>query len=189
MFDLIFALVAFVGVFFMARPPFIFGNSDQSSGNYVKYQGVLYATAGSSSIALFTVFSRKISSLRINSYFCMLFNVTVAVVISGVIALSLQRWRWLTMHEWLIAALLGAVYAGSYCTIFYALRVETATLVTVINTSEIVFAFVWQVVLLNQPPFWTSCVGAVLIFAACVRITLMKRETSPSHPRARFNTE
>ncbi|KAJ8051007.1 Solute carrier family 35 member G1 [Holothuria leucospilota] len=188
LFDLVFAFVAFLGVFFMARPLFIFGSNGESSGNYVTFHGVLYAIAGSTTIALFTVFSRKISSLGINSYFCMLFNVTMAIVISGIVILSIKKWRWLTLNEWLFAVLLGAVYAGSYATIFYALKVETATLVTVINTSEIVLAFLWQVLLLHQPPFWTSCVGAILILAACIGITLAKRQPPRSNPTEHSDT-
>ncbi|KAJ8050988.1 Solute carrier family 35 member G1 [Holothuria leucospilota] len=181
LFDILFAFVALGAVVFIARPPFIFGTNDHISGNDVTFQGIMFALAGSSSIAIFNVANRKLSTLGVNSYFCMFSNGTMVVFTSGVITLILQRWRWPTMHEWLFAALAGVTYVCSHFTLFYALKVETATLVTVIATTEIVYALVLQVAFLHQLPFWTSYIGTVLIIVACIGITL-KNKPPPSPP-------
>ncbi|KAJ8050987.1 Solute carrier family 35 member G1 [Holothuria leucospilota] len=184
LFDILFAFVALGGVVFIARPPFIFGTYDHISGNDVTLQGIIFALVGSSTFAIFNVTNRKLSTLGVNSYFCMFSNGTMVVFTSGVITLILQRWRWPTMHEWLFAALVGITYVCAYFTLFYALKVETATLVTVIVTTEIVYAFVLQVVFLHQLPFWTSYIGTVLIIVACIGITLKSKPPPPPPPES-----
>ncbi|KAJ8051000.1 hypothetical protein HOLleu_04404 [Holothuria leucospilota] len=56
-------------------------------------------------------------------------NSTTAVSISLVITLILQRWRWPTVHEMVYVMLAGVSYASGHKTMFYALKVETATVV------------------------------------------------------------
>lgn len=179
LFDVVFALLALAGVIFIARPPFLFRSNDQTSYVDVTIYGVLFALFGSSSLALHSVFNRKLSTLGVNSFFCMFCNSTMAVRTSGVITLILQRWRWPTVHEMVYVMLAGVSYALGHLTLFYALKVETATVVNVILTSDIILIFVLQAIFLHLLPYWTSYIGATLIFMACIGITL-KSKPPPS---------
>ncbi|KAJ8051001.1 Solute carrier family 35 member G1 [Holothuria leucospilota] len=61
LFDVLFALLALAGVIFIARPPFLFRSNDQTSYNNVTIYGVVFALFGSSTLALYSVFNRKLS--------------------------------------------------------------------------------------------------------------------------------
>lgn len=179
LFDLLFALLAFGGVIFIARPPFIFRSVVEISTYFVTFHGILFALAGSFAIAMYRVFSRKLFNLGVNGLFCIFFNVTATVILSGLFTFIFGRWRCPSMFEWLFSLLSGISYAFALVTIFYALKVETATFVTILGTLQILFAFVWQVLFLHLPPFWTSFIGAILTFVACIGIT-MKNKPPPS---------
>lgn len=183
--DTLFALLAFGGVIFIARPPFIFRNVLGLSSFDVTFHGIFFALAASFGIALYTVFSRKLFRLGVNSLFCLFFNVTATVILSGLFTLIFSRWRCPTMLEWLFSLLAGVTYALAIATMFYALKVETATLVSILSTLQIFFAFLWQVIFLHLPPFWTSYIGAFLIFVACIAITVMNKPppSAPDHLR------
>lgn len=181
--DTLFALLAFGGVIFIARPPFIFRNILGLSSSDVTFHGIFFALAASFGIAMYTVFSRKLFRLGVSSLFCLFFNVTATVILSGLFTLIFSRWRCPTMLEWLFSLLAGVTYALAIATMFYALRVETATLVSILSTLQIFFAFLWQVIFLHLPPFWTSYIGAFLIFVACIAIPVMNKPppSAPDH--------
>lgn len=182
LFDILFALLALVGVVFIARPPFIFRNYTESSSTYdATLLGVLFALAGSATIALLYVFNRKLSKVGVNSLFCIFFNATATVLLSGLVSVILNRWRCPAMLEWFFALLAGVAYAFAQFTVFYALKVETATLVTVMCTMQLFWTFLLQIVFLHLLPFWTSYIGTILIIAACIGITV-KNKQLPSAP-------
>ncbi|KAJ8050959.1 Solute carrier family 35 member G1 [Holothuria leucospilota] len=181
LFDSVFAILAFGGVIFIARPPFIFRIGGGTPSYDIPLPGVIIALAGSCTIAFFVVFNRKLSKLGVNSFFCLFFNATSVVLLSGAMSFILNRWRCPTMQEWLYALLAGVCYVFAHITLFYALKFEIATLVTVVSTTEIVYAYLWQLIFLRMPPVWTSYVGAILIFVAGIGIT-MKNKPPPSAP-------
>ncbi|KAJ8050953.1 hypothetical protein HOLleu_04343 [Holothuria leucospilota] len=127
------------------------------------------------------VLNRNLSKLGVNSrpIFCMFFIGMIVVCISGFVSMILCRWRCPAMRDWLYVLLAGVTYAVSYFSVFYALKVETATRVTVLITSEIVWAFLWQVIFIRMPPFWTSYIVAILILTACIGITLKNKPRPP----------
>ncbi|KAJ8050980.1 Solute carrier family 35 member G1 [Holothuria leucospilota] len=178
LFDLFFALLAFAGVIFIARPPFIFGINEDQGASKFNLLGVMLAFSVSCSGALLIIFNRKLSLLGVHSFFCLFFSSLVVFITSGIVCLILNRWKCPNLHEWLIALVAGTVYFFGYVVLFFALKAEKATLVTVIFTMEIVLAFLWQIFLLGILPPWTSYIGASLVLAACIGITLKNKPPS-----------
>lgn len=65
-----------------------------------------------------------------------------------------------------------------------AAKLDTATMVTIVLT--FVFTFLWQFLLLDVLPFWTSYVGAMLLIFAIVGIPLYKQYTGRETTRKQW---
>ncbi|XP_071842926.1 solute carrier family 35 member G1-like [Apostichopus japonicus] len=175
-FDFLFALLAFVGVTFVARPSFIFGSDGlEATSNSNPIVGIAFALGAAFSITLLYVFIRKQSALEIHTFFSMFFNSTVVVIVSLVAAIVVGNWTKPTPESWMYSLLAGVINLFGQTALYFALKVESATIVTVMLTIEIVFSFIFQFLILQISAVWTSYVGATLVIVACIGITLKNR--------------
>jgi drug/metabolite transporter (DMT)-like permease len=55
-----------------------------------------------------------------------------------------------------------------------SLKFEEAGLVSLLRTFDIVIAFVYQAAFLNQPIYWTSILGSIIVTSGCVGVALKK---------------
>ncbi|KAJ8035275.1 Solute carrier family 35 member G1 [Holothuria leucospilota] len=182
-FDFAFAAVGFIGVIFITRPRFIFRIDDDAVGNDTRLVGVVCALCVSVTYALLLVVIRKQSMLGIHSFTGMCFNAAIVSLSSGAISVYLNGWHSPSISEWLIALGVGFTLYIAQLAMHYALRVECATLVNMICTTEILFAFVWQFLFLHVSPTWTSVVGAVFVMAACIGVSLKSQAEAESDTR------
>ncbi|XP_071843737.1 solute carrier family 35 member G1-like [Apostichopus japonicus] len=171
--EICFAFLALLGVVFVSRPSFVFGNDQMdTSDNENTLIGVGFALVAACSISFLLTFVRKQSQLGIHSLFTLFFNSMVAVSVSAVAVIASGKWRQPTFEEALLAILCSSLYFVGQCAIYLALREENVTFVTIILTQEIVFTFLMQFIFLHVAATWTSYVGAFLIITACIGISI-----------------
>ena len=71
------------------------------------------------------------------------------------------------VYHHLSVAVIGVIH---YLTRFMAIKLISPTLVSFIRTSEIVLAYVIQLVILGTKPYLTSLIGSGLVLVACIAI-------------------
>ncbi|KAJ8034806.1 Solute carrier family 35 member G1 [Holothuria leucospilota] len=167
--DLGFAVLAFIGVTFVARPSFIFGTN---SRNNTTLLGVCFALVSSVSIALLIVVLRKHQQLGINTFVSIFANSVVTIITSAICCTALQSWIFPAPQEWIFLELAGIAYFIAQSLACCALHYESATVVVITTTLEIVLTFLLQFAFLNVVPEWMSYIGALLIIASCVGMAL-----------------
>ncbi|KAJ8034812.1 Solute carrier family 35 member G1 [Holothuria leucospilota] len=171
--DAAFSIVAFAGVVFIARPPFIFGQNSKYDRTLL---GVAFAFGSALAIGFIVNTMRKQQQLGINAFMSLVVNGIVITLTSVVLATVFQRWHIPCPLEWLSSLGAGFCYFLGQLMVYYALNAESSTLVNVLLTTEIVFAFILQLTIMNIHPSWTSYVGAVLVTVSCIGITLNRKK-------------
>ena len=86
-----------------------------------------------------------------------------------------------------MVAVNGVFAALNQVALVLSLKFETAGLVALLRTFDIVIAFIFQAGFLNQPIYWTSIVGAVIVTAGCVAVAVKKYRDSKSEEFTREN--
>ncbi|KAJ8034808.1 hypothetical protein HOLleu_21809 [Holothuria leucospilota] len=105
-----------------------------------------------------------------------MFCTAIVVTLSNVIICSaVGGWEIPRLTEWAFATGGGFSYFGAQSILFFSLSVKTSTYVNIVMTSEIVFTFLLQFMVLNLAPPWTSYIGAVLVFISFVGVALSKK--------------
>ena len=85
-----------------------------------------------------------------------------------------------TGFEWAMIAVNGVCGVLNQATLVLSLKFETAGLVALLRTFDIVIAFVFQAGFLNQPIHWTSIVGSLIVTAGCIAVAVKKYWASKS---------
>ena len=80
-------------------------------------------------------------------------------------------------------AVIGVIH---YLTRFMAIKLISPTLVSFIRTSEIVLAYVIQLVILGTKPYLTSLIGAGLVMVACIAIIFESLAVQKMNPKIQF---
>ncbi|OQS03774.1 Drug/Metabolite Transporter (DMT) Superfamily [Thraustotheca clavata] len=167
---LFFALLAFSGVLFVARPPIIFGNGAPVSIFCIN--GALLAAICKS---LGFVAVRKIKHL---DFLVGIFWLFLSCVITSAL------WLWLISSEGIIwptetSVQLAAVATGilGFAAQMFLVRgfqLEKVGKASAMRYLDIVFVFIWEATLLHEPINQWSVVGAVIITVSAIGITLRK---------------
>lgn len=190
-FDFLFALLAFIGVVFVARPPFIFGSDD--SGEEISDNstllGILFALIAAFSISFQYILIRKQSLLGIHTLFSMFFNSTVVVIVSVIAAVIVNDWTKPTLQDCLYIFLTGFGNLLGQTALYFALKDVSATVVTIMLTLEIVFSFLFQFLILGVSAVWSSYVGAAFVIGACIGVTIKNRPVAKAPDSCDDNVE
>ncbi|KAJ8034809.1 Solute carrier family 35 member G1 [Holothuria leucospilota] len=174
--DFVNVSIAFAGVVFICRPPFIFGTSDKdvSRGRNILL-GSCFALSASFNVALLYTVVRKQSTLGIHAFVSMFCSAIVVTLSNVIICSAVGGWQIPGLKEWAFATGGGFSYFGAQSILFFSLSEKTSTYVNIVMTSEIVFTFLLQFMVLNLAPPWTSYIGAVLVFISFVGVALSKK--------------
>lgn len=101
----------------------------------------------------------------------------------SIIVAALNEWylprEWKT---WLKLVGIGILGVLDQFFMTFALRYETANVISVVRTLNIVLAFVWDVVLLSGSTEWTSILGACLISSCVISLALLRWNKERSGP-------
>ncbi|KAJ8042100.1 Solute carrier family 35 member G1 [Holothuria leucospilota] len=168
LYDLALAFTALAGVVCIARPSFIFGSSDKKHSNNNTLLGAAFAlgTAFSSSVMMVSV--RKLSQLGEHSLLTSFANDLIILLFNDIICLATREWQSTDMTIWLWCLGGGAAFLVGQVTFYIALSTESATLVNIVATLQIVLSFILEFLFFHIVPSWTSAVGGGLIMLASV---------------------
>lgn len=174
--DIVFGVLAIVGVVVIARPSFIFGSEESMSSSDQKNSllGIALAMTTALTIAIFYIVTRKQSSLGVHPFISSLSNSSLCCFLTAILCTALGYWKCPTYEELMLTIATGMAYFGGQVTMYLSLSLENATTVSVLFTSKIVFGFIWQFALFYVIPSWTSACGAALVMTACVCTILRK---------------
>lgn len=177
--DIVFSILAFVGVAFIARPQFIFFRDERSTQTKDDDMfGIAFAFGSAVAVSFSLTILRKQSTFGIHTCYPILSCGIVNFITSVALALLLHRGLYQSLVEWLLSIGAGLCYFFAQVFVYFALETEPATLVNVILTTDIILVFILQFVVLGVHPPWSSYVGALCILSACIGITLNKKVSS-----------
>ena len=91
-----------------------------------------------------------------------------------------DTWQWLGLS---IIAIIGVLH---YSTRVMAIKLISPTLSSFIRTSEIVLAYVIQLVILGTKPYPTSLIGSGLVMVACIAIIFESWAVQKMNPKFQF---
>ena len=91
-----------------------------------------------------------------------------------------DMWQWFGI---VAVAIIGFIH---YRARYMALKLISPTLVSFIRTSEIVLAYVIQLVILGTKPYVTSLIGSGLVMVACIAIIFESWAVQKMNPKIQF---
>ncbi|KAI1281886.1 Solute carrier family 35 member G1 [Halotydeus destructor] len=184
-FQFIIISITLSGAVFITKPTFIFGTEVD---NTYRLLGCIFAFASSVTTALAFVFTRKLQRTPVSVVIAWFSALSIVLGLIFLTALHFtfdEFLRWptsFTRKEW--ASLLGNGMCGVFGQLFLtlALKFEEAGLVSLTRCSDIVFAYIFQIVFLAEPVQWSSVLGAVIVMGgvavSCIRKVVLERRAS-----------
>ncbi|PIK33424.1 putative solute carrier family 35 member G1-like [Apostichopus japonicus] len=164
-------------IVFIARPYPLF--RDVTVGNKFDKStliGAFIALFSAVGMALGVVLFRKQSQLGISQYLTILYCVCFTAGTNVLICFVFVGWHIPSVNDWLFSIAGAVCYFVAQFSLVASLYLETATMVSIFLSFEVVFSFIWQILLQGVLPLWTSYVGSILLIGASVGITLYRKK-------------
>jgi len=164
-----------VGVVLITKPPFIVNlffpsNGDGQVSKDIDWLGYGFTFLGTLFTASIFIFLRKLRNVH---YLVIIFAFSVTtVVVSGIITFADDFKLPYTPMAWLYIPLVGIFGMLGQCLQAIALRYQTAGVVSVLRSLDIIAAYIIQVVWFGEIPMWTNILGALLVILSVVIMTL-----------------
>lgn len=169
-------LLAVVGVSFVSGPTFIFENP--FSGDPMHAVGLVIALLSSINYGTgYTLFN--LAAEKYNSHPTMFtlgmgfFGSTFAAVAAFTLenpVFPTKPYVWIVLIACSCFSLFGSISLG------FALKAESASFVSIATTTEILYTYLAQLVILGIKPTWFSGLGALMILVACIWLNLLKTD-------------
>ena len=181
LFQVVSIIVTLCGVAMVARPTFIFGSVGTEEDVFTPEEriiGVILCFIVSFSISFGYIAIRQMKKTPTVVVIIMfsLFSI-IAGSITMVVWYYVARDSFILPHsttDWILIGVNGMAGVLAQTSLVLSLKLEEAGLVSLIRTFDIVCAFFFQCLFLNQPVYWQSIVGAVIICSGCVAVALKK---------------
>ncbi|KAI1289665.1 Solute carrier family 35 member G1 [Halotydeus destructor] len=205
-FQVVIVMIAFVGVILVSRPTFAMGDrtvvlenswgsetvSNTSLESFSDGQGDMVSTGGGAIYALIASLGLGVSFNLLRKLQKTPAGVTIIWVsfMSLVLAVTLLSsqyvispkeipWRGsFSSKEWLLLLANGVCGVFAQLTLTVALKIEGASLTSIGRSSDIVIAYVYQVLFLSQPLNVSSMIGATLVTVCVIASGLDKLRQS-----------
>tara|TARA_B100000378_G_scaffold226845_1_gene190983 strand:- start:126 stop:554 length:429 start_codon:yes stop_codon:yes gene_type:complete len=137
---------------------------------------IIYALGAAIFAALVAIFG-KIGITNIDSTLATTVRAIIMALFLFVLSLSLGKFSGFTLQsftgkEWLFIALAGVAGALSWLCFFFALKYGPAAGVSAIDRTSIVFVVFLAALFLGESLGWKSILGAILVAAGAVLISL-----------------
>ncbi|XP_069836201.1 solute carrier family 35 member G1 [Dendropsophus ebraccatus] len=178
--DIVFMLLTITGVVLVARPPFLFGSLndglDEEYSNHMK--GAIAAVGSAVGASLTIVVLRKMG--KSVHYLLSIWYYAIIGLIESVIAMFvIGAWSLpkCGLDRWLLV-FIGLLGLGGQTFLVKALQIEKAGPVAVMRTMDVVFAFIFQALILHRIPSWLTIGGALCIVASTAGTAIVKWYTS-----------
>ena len=180
-------VVTLAGCILVSRPPAIFGTMVAEPS--VDWNGRMWGYVAAMASAIFTasVFVTVRYMKTLDSNFVLFYMSVIGLIISAIVTAAMKQFAQMTNAKE-IGALVGVgvlSWLSNECMV-RALRRETANLIALLRTGDIVWAFIWQITIFKVMPHYFSIVGAVLV-VLCVSCLSVKEAIAklPAESRVR----
>ncbi|GAV02873.1 hypothetical protein RvY_13385 [Ramazzottius varieornatus] len=176
-------IVTLIGCILVARPPAIFGTPVADINPEFKLWGYISALAAAILTASVYVALRFMKEL--NSTIISFYTATIGAILSFIITGAL--------HEFFVPTdpkVIGSIFGVGILSLVSnesmnrALRLESAGLIALLRTFDIVWSFIWQLTVFKLVPHYFSIIGAVLVIV-CVALLSMKETVQKLPPSSR----
>lgn len=178
--DIIFIIFTITGVILIARPQFLFGSKDddleEDDSNHMK--GAIAAVACAVCAALTIVVLRKMG--KSVHYLLSIWYYAAIGLIECLIALAvLGEWSipYCGLDRWFVV-FIGILGLCGQIFMVKALQIEKAGPVSIMRTTDVVFAFIFQAVFLHRTPTWWTIGGAMCVVASTAGSTIVNWYTN-----------
>jgi drug/metabolite transporter (DMT)-like permease len=172
-------IVTLLGVFMISRPTFIFGSTEEDVFTpQQRIIGIVLSFLTSISMSLAYIPIRKMKKtpttvvITLFSAFSMIAGILTLIVWYFVFPETFIMPH--TPMDWAMIALNGCCGVCAQTSLVLSLKLEEAGLVSLMRTFDIVMAFMYQASILDQPVYWQSIIGAIIICTCCVAVALKK---------------
>jgi transporter family protein len=137
---------------------------------------LIYAFLSSITAALVAIFG-KLGLKGIDSTLATTIRSIIMAVFLVVVSFFLKKFQGFslssfTSKDWLLIVLAGIAGALSWLFYFFALKTGLATKVVVIDRLSLVFVIILAAIFLGEKLGWKSVIGALLMIAGAIIITL-----------------
>ncbi|KAI1290262.1 Solute carrier family 35 member G1 [Halotydeus destructor] len=195
LFQVLVIAITMSGVLLISKPTFLFGDNDSVTDATYRTEGTIMSFVSSVAMALTFIMMRKLQKTPATVVIAWF---SIISLVMGAIVLTLAYFFLdqnhlirlptdFTRNEWLL--LLGNGLCGVFgqLCLTVALKLEEAGVVSLVRTTDIIMAFIYQVAFLDEAVHWTSLVGAAIVMLAVVvsgvrRIRYERRERARSLP-------
>ncbi|KAI1286134.1 Solute carrier family 35 member G1 [Halotydeus destructor] len=177
--------ITIAGAGLISKPTFIFGSSESAEVGAYLFQGYVLAFVSSVANALDYVFTRKVQRTPADVvivWYSAISTLMGILTIAGTYFMFDTDIIWpteFTQLEWLILLANGACGIIGQLTLIVSLKLEEAGLVALTRCTDIVIAFILQILFLAEPIEWTSALGAVIVMSgvaiSCIRKVIAER--------------
>ena len=183
-FQVVSVIVTLIGVFLIARPSFLFPEDSIADVFSVEDRiiGLIFSILTCVFIAYTYICLRKLQKTPTNAVISFF---SIFCVCAGSITMNIYSFcsgKPINLPQstfaWLMVFVNGVCGSLAQATLVLSLKLEEAGLVSLLRTFDIVIAFFYQAVFLDQPIYWTSIVGSVIVCTGCVAVGLQKYLTS-----------
>uniref|UniRef100_T1J654 1-acyl-sn-glycerol-3-phosphate acyltransferase n=1 Tax=Strigamia maritima TaxID=126957 RepID=T1J654_STRMM len=168
MFNIIMIVLTILGVLFITKPPFLFGDSVYDRGYTSEtVRGAFVALIGTIFNANVYILLRHLKGIHYSVI--MLTFSTIAIVLSSISTVVFGHVCWPPCGMERVLIILIAVFSfGGQVLLTKSLQLEQAGSVAIYRTADIVFAFIWQIIFFNEVPNIYSISGAVLVSTSVI---------------------
>lgn len=174
--ETILSLVTLGGVILVAQPPFLFENVE--SVETVSEAGVLGSLLSLLSAflsALTFIVLRKLSTYRMPAITILTIYSIVGMIISATMTTALRQWtvpgcgldRFALIGNGILLVMTQALE-------YLALKIERASTVGLVLSSDVLFSFVLEFAIFGVVPNFLTVIGALVIMASLVGLTVKK---------------
>lgn len=165
--------ITVVGIIFVAKPPSIFSEDNvederSSQKGTSTYSNYIFAVIAALFSAIFTanamILIRMLRELHHSVVIC---NFGIfASALTFILLILTGGWCMPQCENRLLVLILAIFSFLGQILLTISLRIEEAGIVSISRSTTIVFAFIWQIILFNQIPCFSSIFGALLIVFA-----------------------
>lgn len=176
--DAVLVVVVIGGVILISQPPFIFGKEGEGDASK-EVSGALMALFSSISFALAITSTAKMGKLDVNSFKIVLYYAVVASITTALLATSTRVWSIPPCGlVRLVLVSMGILNCGLQCLLTYSLTIEKPIFVIIVQTNEVIFAYVLEFLLFNASPDVFPLIGTGLIVSGSLTASWRKIKVS-----------
>eukprot|EP01038_Epipyxis_sp_PR26KG_P005171 gene5171-7198_t len=175
-------ITSLVGVILVARPVFVFGESD-SFGPKVNMLGVIYALLGAFFAGIAHVLVRVLGTVAKMPWSNVAFTAGLGQVVFAYPTLYLthEKLRFdLSLFQYILIFMAGFIGSWSQIAMTIGMQREKSAAATGMRMSDILFGFIWQAVFTSDKIQLLTIIGALLVSSSIILIIIFKQaETHP----------